>query len=194
MLCCFPNSCIKWSLAFQDAVDIVQDIMNAEAASRKLIEEAYARGSSDNITCVVVRFENSGQHWFKVLFPSKLVMFVKKLLFSYIKWITFLSLQVLIKVKRTTQGDYGHFKLLCFLVAVRFKVVVLFGDLILCWSRLLLRFCDSKVSASLICLYNSNLDGVTWYQTSTLRTALASQLVLRIDWGWIISFINGPYV
>lgn len=46
----------------KDAVDIVQDIMNAEAASRKLIEEAYARGSSDNITCVVVRFENSGQH------------------------------------------------------------------------------------------------------------------------------------
>ncbi|RVW21150.1 putative protein phosphatase 2C 11 [Vitis vinifera] len=43
----------------QEAVAIVQDIMDAEAASRKLIHEAYARGSSDNITCVVVRFKNS---------------------------------------------------------------------------------------------------------------------------------------
>ncbi|XP_042483423.1 probable protein phosphatase 2C 11 [Macadamia integrifolia] len=42
-----------------DAVAIVRGIPDAEAASRKLIEEAYARGSSDNITCVVVRFENS---------------------------------------------------------------------------------------------------------------------------------------
>ncbi|XP_042494997.1 probable protein phosphatase 2C 11 [Macadamia integrifolia] len=42
-----------------DAVAIVRGISDAEAASRKLIEEAYARGSSDNITCVVVRFENS---------------------------------------------------------------------------------------------------------------------------------------
>lgn len=46
-------------LSNKDAVAIVQDITDAEAASRKLIEEAYARGSSDNITCVVVRFENS---------------------------------------------------------------------------------------------------------------------------------------
>lgn len=37
----------------------VQDIKDAEAASRKLIEEAYSRGSSDNITCVVVRFESA---------------------------------------------------------------------------------------------------------------------------------------
>lgn len=43
----------------KDAVDIVQGISDTEAASRKLIEEAYARGSSDNITCVIVRFENS---------------------------------------------------------------------------------------------------------------------------------------
>ncbi|XP_065848254.1 probable protein phosphatase 2C 11 [Euphorbia lathyris] len=46
-------------LSNQDAVGVVQDIRDAEAASRKLIEEAYARGSSDNITCVVVRFDNS---------------------------------------------------------------------------------------------------------------------------------------
>ncbi|WCJ43452.1 Protein phosphatase 2C family protein [Euphorbia peplus] len=37
-------------LSNQDAVDVVQDITDAEAASRKLIEEAYGRGSSDNIT------------------------------------------------------------------------------------------------------------------------------------------------
>ncbi|TXG53079.1 hypothetical protein EZV62_022248 [Acer yangbiense] len=43
----------------KDAVTIAQEETDAEAASRKLIKEAYARGSSDNITCVVVRFENS---------------------------------------------------------------------------------------------------------------------------------------
>ncbi|CAK7346864.1 unnamed protein product [Dovyalis caffra] len=46
-------------LSNKDAVALVQDITDAEAASRKLIQEAYARGSSDNITCVVVRFDNS---------------------------------------------------------------------------------------------------------------------------------------
>ncbi|XP_031259139.1 probable protein phosphatase 2C 11 isoform X2 [Pistacia vera] len=46
-------------LSNQDAVDVVQEITDAEAAARKLIQEAYARGSSDNITCVVVRFEVS---------------------------------------------------------------------------------------------------------------------------------------
>ncbi|XP_069153360.1 probable protein phosphatase 2C 45 isoform X1 [Solanum lycopersicum] len=46
-------------LSNEEAVTIVQDIKDAEAASRKLIEEAYSRGSSDNITCVVVRFEST---------------------------------------------------------------------------------------------------------------------------------------
>ncbi|KAB5568523.1 hypothetical protein DKX38_002316 [Salix brachista] len=46
-------------LSNKDAVALVQDITDAEAASRKLIQEAYALGSTDNITCVVVRFENS---------------------------------------------------------------------------------------------------------------------------------------
>nr|GLL39552.1 probable protein phosphatase 2C 11 [Ipomoea trifida] len=45
-------------LSNKEAVAIVDEIKDAEAASRKLIEEAFARGSSDNITCVVVRFEN----------------------------------------------------------------------------------------------------------------------------------------
>lgn len=38
---------------------LVQDISNAEEASRRLVTEAYARGSSDNITCIVVRFDVS---------------------------------------------------------------------------------------------------------------------------------------
>ncbi|KAE8683444.1 putative protein phosphatase 2C 11 [Hibiscus syriacus] len=42
----------------QDAVASVQDVTDAEAAARKLIKEAYARGSSDNITCIVVRFDS----------------------------------------------------------------------------------------------------------------------------------------
>ncbi|XP_022749238.1 probable protein phosphatase 2C 11 [Durio zibethinus] len=46
-------------LSNKDAVALVQDITDAEAAARKLIKEAYARGSSDNITCVVVRFDSS---------------------------------------------------------------------------------------------------------------------------------------
>lgn len=44
-------------LLLQEAVSLVQNIKDAEAASRKLTEEAFARGSSDNITCLVVRFE-----------------------------------------------------------------------------------------------------------------------------------------
>ncbi|GAY44755.1 hypothetical protein CUMW_084280 [Citrus unshiu] len=43
----------------KEAVALVEHITDAEAASRKLIKAAYARGSSDNIACVVVRFENS---------------------------------------------------------------------------------------------------------------------------------------
>ncbi|OMO57172.1 phosphatase 2C (PP2C)-like protein [Corchorus olitorius] len=43
----------------KDAVALVQDVTDAEAAARKLIKEAYSRGSSDNITCVVVRFDSS---------------------------------------------------------------------------------------------------------------------------------------
>lgn len=46
-------------LSNKEAVTIVQDIKDAEAASRRLIEEAYSRGSSDNITCVVVRFDSA---------------------------------------------------------------------------------------------------------------------------------------
>ncbi|CAA3019054.1 probable phosphatase 2C 11 [Olea europaea subsp. europaea] len=44
-------------LSNKDAVYIVHDIKDAEVASRRLVEEAYMRGSSDNITCIVVQFE-----------------------------------------------------------------------------------------------------------------------------------------
>ncbi|KAK4284083.1 hypothetical protein QN277_000960 [Acacia crassicarpa] len=43
----------------KEAVSLVQNITDAEEASRELIKEAYTRGSSDNITCVVVRFDIS---------------------------------------------------------------------------------------------------------------------------------------
>ncbi|KAL4559177.1 hypothetical protein LXL04_031311 [Taraxacum kok-saghyz] len=45
-------------LSNKDAVNIVQEISDAEAACRKLVQESYTRGSSDNITCIVVRFED----------------------------------------------------------------------------------------------------------------------------------------
>lgn len=45
-------------LSNKDAVGIVQGITDAEAACRTLVQESYTRGSSDNITCIVVRFEN----------------------------------------------------------------------------------------------------------------------------------------
>jgi serine/threonine protein phosphatase PrpC len=44
-------------ISFQEAVSLVQNFSDAEVASRELIKEAYTRGSSDNITCVVVRFD-----------------------------------------------------------------------------------------------------------------------------------------
>ncbi|KAG6552680.1 hypothetical protein Mapa_005627 [Marchantia paleacea] len=45
----------------QDAVSMVQAIDNAEDAATKLTSEAYAKGSADNITCVVVRFHHPAQ-------------------------------------------------------------------------------------------------------------------------------------
>uniref|UniRef100_A0A7N0TCR9 protein-serine/threonine phosphatase n=1 Tax=Kalanchoe fedtschenkoi TaxID=63787 RepID=A0A7N0TCR9_KALFE len=40
----------------EEAVDMVKPIHDAELAAKKLMQEAYQRGSADNITCVVVRF------------------------------------------------------------------------------------------------------------------------------------------
>ncbi|KAK9831289.1 hypothetical protein WJX74_010677 [Apatococcus lobatus] len=47
----------------QEAVDFVRDVKDAEKAARKLTDEAYCRGSNDNISCVVVRFNFGGHSW-----------------------------------------------------------------------------------------------------------------------------------
>ena len=43
---------------------MIQPIEDPEQAAKRLLQEAYQRGSADNITCVVVRFlagqENTG--------------------------------------------------------------------------------------------------------------------------------------
>ncbi|XP_030448857.1 probable protein phosphatase 2C 59 [Syzygium oleosum] len=40
----------------EEAVAMIKPIEDAEAAAKRLMQEAYQRGSADNITCVVVRF------------------------------------------------------------------------------------------------------------------------------------------
>ncbi|CAK9857119.1 unnamed protein product [Sphagnum jensenii] len=42
----------------QEAVSMVLSIEDAEEAANKLTEEAYRRGSADNITCLIVRFNH----------------------------------------------------------------------------------------------------------------------------------------
>lgn len=42
----------------QDAVAMIQSTEDPELAAKKLTEEAYRKGSADNITCVVVRFNH----------------------------------------------------------------------------------------------------------------------------------------
>lgn len=43
----------------QDAVTMVQSIQDAQEAAKRLTEEAYKKGSADNITCVVIRFHHT---------------------------------------------------------------------------------------------------------------------------------------
>jgi serine/threonine protein phosphatase PrpC len=45
-----------FSAFLQEAVAMIKPIEDAEEAAKRLMKEAYQRGSSDNITCVVVRF------------------------------------------------------------------------------------------------------------------------------------------
>ena len=40
----------------QEAVGMIKVIEDPEEGARRLMTEAYQRGSADNITCVVVRF------------------------------------------------------------------------------------------------------------------------------------------
>lgn len=40
----------------QEAVTLARGLPDAERAARRLAEEAYNRGSNDNISCVVIKF------------------------------------------------------------------------------------------------------------------------------------------
>lgn len=37
-------------------MNIVRKISDTDVSARKLVQEAYSKGSPDNITCIVVRF------------------------------------------------------------------------------------------------------------------------------------------
>ena len=41
----------------QEAADSIQNVKDARAAAKHLTEEALARKSSDDISCIVVRFQ-----------------------------------------------------------------------------------------------------------------------------------------
>jgi len=41
---------------------MVKPIQDSEEAAKRLMQEAYQRGSADNITCVVVRFMGNHSH------------------------------------------------------------------------------------------------------------------------------------
>jgi hypothetical protein len=53
---CFFSNLSKTLSIFQEAVAMIKPIGDAEEAAKRLMQEAYQRGSADNITCVVVRF------------------------------------------------------------------------------------------------------------------------------------------
>lgn len=41
----------------QDAVALIKDVAEADKAAERLVQEAYLRGSNDNISCVVLKFK-----------------------------------------------------------------------------------------------------------------------------------------
>lgn len=41
----------------EDAVSLIRGMSDAEAAAKKLSEEAFTRGSADNISCLIIRFK-----------------------------------------------------------------------------------------------------------------------------------------
>lgn len=50
------NVCQLLHCCMQDAVALVKDIREADRAAHRLVEEAFQRGSNDNISCVVMKF------------------------------------------------------------------------------------------------------------------------------------------
>lgn len=65
---CFSNQIsLLFCVVYQDAVSLARTEEEPEAAARKLTGTAFARGSADNITSIVVRFhhdkaESAGAH------------------------------------------------------------------------------------------------------------------------------------
>ncbi|GAB2293967.1 hypothetical protein Dimus_028181 [Dionaea muscipula] len=55
----------------EDAVSIAQREEEPEAAAQKLTETAFTRGSADNITCIVVRFQHGDIHPADILNQTK---------------------------------------------------------------------------------------------------------------------------
>jgi protein phosphatase 1L len=53
----------------QEAVSMIQSITNAEEAANRLTDEAYRRGSCDNITCLIVRFSHAHELSIEVKCP-----------------------------------------------------------------------------------------------------------------------------
>jgi len=56
MLSCYSSKSHNLITSIQEAVSMIKPIQDAEEAAKRLMQEAYQRGSSDNITCIVVRF------------------------------------------------------------------------------------------------------------------------------------------
>ena len=46
-------------LSYQDAISLVRGMQDATEMATRLAQEAYSRGTMDNISCVVVRFDFS---------------------------------------------------------------------------------------------------------------------------------------
>lgn len=57
----FMSTCLSiYEFHVQDAIALAQTEEKPAAAAQKLAETAFARGSADNITCIVVRFCHGG--------------------------------------------------------------------------------------------------------------------------------------
>jgi protein phosphatase 1L len=56
-MCLILYSCLlSQVMSNQEAVDAIRDIKDARSAAKRLTEEALNRNSSDDISCIVVRF------------------------------------------------------------------------------------------------------------------------------------------
>lgn len=64
MIYLFPKisiltNCQLWDVCSdQEAVDLIRNVQDPQAASKILVDHALARFSTDNLSCMVVRFDN----------------------------------------------------------------------------------------------------------------------------------------